>query len=256
MSSFLIDEHPLVVQPTLAKLVGINQAIIIQQIQYWASKGKNIRDGHAWVYNTYESWQKQFPWMSARTIQREVLDAERRGYLVSDTSGFDRTKWYRVDREKIAADIAAMEPEADAPSRQSGTIEDANLTPSKTPKQDAVYTETNQRLTRGEDAPAKAPAHKASPEARSLAHAWYKALNLSKPPANVPRFYADMQKLADAGITPDELTGEIAWLQKWAKDGISIRLILARIDEYRTIAPQDDDRYLTIGGITYLWGQQ
>ena len=34
-SRLLIDEYPLVVQPSLAALVGINEAIILQQIHYW-----------------------------------------------------------------------------------------------------------------------------------------------------------------------------------------------------------------------------
>ena len=37
MSRLLINEPPLIVLPSLAKEIGLNEAIIVQQIQYWLS---------------------------------------------------------------------------------------------------------------------------------------------------------------------------------------------------------------------------
>ena len=63
MSRLLIHESPLQVLPSLAVKIGLNEAIILQQLHYWLNPdhNKNIREGSHWVYNSYEQWQKQFP---------------------------------------------------------------------------------------------------------------------------------------------------------------------------------------------------
>ena len=35
MSKLLINENPIMIQPTLVMKLGLNQAIIIQQLHYW-----------------------------------------------------------------------------------------------------------------------------------------------------------------------------------------------------------------------------
>lgn len=59
LSSLLIDEHPLVVLPSLAKEIGLNEAIMMQQIHFWINKRKHFKDGKYWVYNTYDGWADQ-----------------------------------------------------------------------------------------------------------------------------------------------------------------------------------------------------
>jgi hypothetical protein len=63
--NLLLDEHPLVIMPSLATKIGLNESIVLQQVHYWLQnkeKGnQNFHDGHYWVYNTYEQWQAQFP---------------------------------------------------------------------------------------------------------------------------------------------------------------------------------------------------
>ena len=51
--SLLISEPPLQVLPSLAVKIGLNEAIILQQVHYWLLKSNNIRDGYKWVYNSY-----------------------------------------------------------------------------------------------------------------------------------------------------------------------------------------------------------
>ena len=38
MSKLLINEHPLQVLPSLATKIGLNEAIVLQQIHYWKKK--------------------------------------------------------------------------------------------------------------------------------------------------------------------------------------------------------------------------
>ncbi len=70
MSRLLLDEHPLMVSPSLAKAVGLNEAIVLQQLHYWLTRFKELqdeyhyRDGRWWAYNTLKGWNDNFPWWS------------------------------------------------------------------------------------------------------------------------------------------------------------------------------------------------
>lgn len=102
--SLLISEPPLQVLPSLAVKIGLNEAIILQQIHYWLLKSNNVRDGYKWVYNSYSEWNKQFPFFSRNTMIRAFNSLEKQGLLITanyNKAGFDKTKWYRIDYEKL-----------------------------------------------------------------------------------------------------------------------------------------------------------
>jgi DnaD/phage-associated family protein len=104
LNKLLLDEKPLIVLPSLAKAIGLNEAIILQQLHYWLQESNNIRDGYKWVYNTYEDWQKQFPFWSKNTIIRAIKSLEKMGLVVVGNYNkmkIDNTKWYRIDYEKL-----------------------------------------------------------------------------------------------------------------------------------------------------------
>jgi hypothetical protein len=105
MNKLLIHEEPLQVLPSLAAKIGLNEAIMLQQIHYWLRKSKNIRDGKPWIYNTYAEWEKQFPWWSNRTIKR-IVDNLRAAGLIETTSKYnklniDQTLWYTINYGKL-----------------------------------------------------------------------------------------------------------------------------------------------------------
>jgi hypothetical protein len=111
------EEHPLQVLPRVAEVIGVNEAIVLQQIYYWINTYRegylksdkfgdkysyHLQDGHYWVYNTFEEWQKNFPWLSVRQIKRIFSELEEAGVLVSgnfNKNPYDRTKWYRIDKQ-------------------------------------------------------------------------------------------------------------------------------------------------------------
>lgn len=116
MSKLLLDEKPLMILPQLAVKIGLNEAIILQQIHYWLlhyekkQSQKHFRDGHWWVYNTYENWQENFPFWSVATIKRTLTalrkPAPGRDRLLVATSEYnqkryDKTLWYRIDYEAL-----------------------------------------------------------------------------------------------------------------------------------------------------------
>ena len=104
--SLLISEPPLQVLPTLARLIGLNEAIILQQVHYWLQRSSNIKDGYRWVYNSYPEWYKQMPlWKSETTMRTAFKNLEKKGLLVTanyNKAKFDKTKWYRIDYEKLS----------------------------------------------------------------------------------------------------------------------------------------------------------
>lgn len=108
MGAMLLDEHPITVMPSLAKAIGINNAIVVQQIHYWLElnkrAGRNFRDGRYWTYNSFERWNEQFAWWSLRTVKSIFKNLEERNILLSanfNALGIDRTKWYTINYQEL-----------------------------------------------------------------------------------------------------------------------------------------------------------
>lgn len=105
MSSLLVNEKPILILPSLAEKVGLNEAVLLQQIHYWLVRSRHLKEGRKWIYNTYKDWKKQMPFWSHATIGRTIRSLEERGYLVSanfNASKMDKTKWYTIDYQKLA----------------------------------------------------------------------------------------------------------------------------------------------------------
>lgn len=134
MSKLLINEHPMMVLPSLALAIGLEQALVLQQIHYWIEGNRerdiNEREGRYWVYNTHDQWQEEFGWWSKRKVQRilkklrdlELVDAKP---LAKDSG--DRTLWYTIDYEELA------ELESLDPSCQNGNMPSEGDETPKTP---------------------------------------------------------------------------------------------------------------------------
>ena len=104
MSKLLIDDYPIQVLPKLAKEIGLNEAIILQQIHYWLNQSSHNHDGKKWIYNTYDDWNKQFPFWSVMTIRRTITSLEKQNLILIanyNKAGFDKTRWYSIDYEEV-----------------------------------------------------------------------------------------------------------------------------------------------------------
>ena len=128
----LINEAPLQIIRSLALKVGLNEAILLQQLHFKSKISLNIRDGHTWVYKTYDEWKnEEFPFWSVDTIKRTIRRLEKNGCIISashyNRMKMDKTKWYRIDyvalhaltKQNAPTKIAnSVEPETQiAPSR-------------------------------------------------------------------------------------------------------------------------------------------
>lgn len=108
MSKLLIDDQPLQVLPALAEAIGLNEALILQQIHWLLERSRNKVEGKNWVYNTYEQWKSNhFRFFSLSTIRRAIDNLEKLGLLISTTKfnkmKVDKTKWYSIDYQALEA---------------------------------------------------------------------------------------------------------------------------------------------------------
>ncbi len=105
----------------LFPLVSLEQAILLRRVHFWAEdknatkrgdgKFNTYRDGHHWMYQSFEKWhQEEFPFWSINKIKKVVYALEDHGLLVTaQYGGGDRRKWYRVDYERLGAELIRRE---------------------------------------------------------------------------------------------------------------------------------------------------
>lgn len=104
MGSLLIDEEPLLILPNLAAVVGLNEAIVLQQLHYWLRKSRHEHDGRVWVYNTLAEWQVQFPFWNEPHLQRTMKSLVDKKLVVVhrfNKQNWDRTNWYSIEYDTI-----------------------------------------------------------------------------------------------------------------------------------------------------------
>jgi uncharacterized phage protein (TIGR02220 family) len=104
MSRLLIDEPPLQVLPSLARELGLNEAIMLQQMNYWLIKSNHEFEGVKWFYKTLEDWQTEFPFWSTMTIRRTLTNLEKQKVIRIgnfNKKKFDKTKWYTIEYQCV-----------------------------------------------------------------------------------------------------------------------------------------------------------
>lgn len=103
MNNLLLDEYPLVVLPSLATAIGLNEAILLQQINYWIQKKPHTHDGRPWIYNSVPKWREQFPFWSESTIRRTINSLKKQDLIVTTNKynkmPMDNTMWYSINRD-------------------------------------------------------------------------------------------------------------------------------------------------------------
>lgn len=123
MTKLLIPEYPLMVLPKLAEKIGLNEAIVVQQIHYWLITSPTEKNGKKWIYNSYKEWHEQFPFWSVNTIGRIFRKLEDVKLITSKQmaiNGYDRTKWYTLNY-------------------QNGLLDDTKMVHSTIPKEDSHH---------------------------------------------------------------------------------------------------------------------
>ena len=122
----LINENPLQVLPELAKMIGLNEAIFLQQLHYWLNKSAHSFDGRSWIYNTAAGWIDQFPFWSEATIRRTIKSLKENN-LIETTSRFnqkryDKTNWFTINYQSVADLELSLELEATSQNDQMHAV--------------------------------------------------------------------------------------------------------------------------------------
>ena len=86
----------------IAALIGVDAAILFNQIKYWISKcGREIKNEKGrWIYNSLPQWNKQFSYWSMYKIRKAIKLLEDLKLIKStkaNSKKWNHTKWYTVD---------------------------------------------------------------------------------------------------------------------------------------------------------------
>jgi len=166
-----MNGHKLTLSPQLAAQIGLNEAIVLQQVYYWIQhyKGKNseshFHDGRCWVYNTAGGWRKDnFPFWSESTIRRAFSVLCEMGLIIKgryNSHTYDRTLWYSIDEIELAnlitrmssndGDGQAQDDDKEASKVVDGSEQDADKetlnVSTPIPETTTDYTETSAEIT-------------------------------------------------------------------------------------------------------------
>lgn len=92
----------------IASALGLHEAIILSQVDYWLGKymndARHKRDGRIWVYNPIRKWHEQFPYISDKSVIRAFNSLRKKGILLTGNYNKmrqDRTIWYSIDYDKL-----------------------------------------------------------------------------------------------------------------------------------------------------------
>jgi hypothetical protein len=149
MSALLLDEPPVLVQPSLVRRLGLLEAAIVQQLHYWSARATRTHDGHAYVYKTYQDWSAEIG-VSAKQARGAMDRLRREGIVIAmqnPSDPRDRTLWWRIDHAVLTG--APSDPEGRSPlpagdrppapggTSNAGASEGRTETTSETPQQRA-----------------------------------------------------------------------------------------------------------------------
>lgn len=100
------DPHPMRIERDLAKEIGLNESIVLLQLEYLIGISNNERDGRLWTYQTLQDLHTiYFPWWSIATISRIVKTLEEKELITIgnfNKLGYDRTQWFALNDVGIA----------------------------------------------------------------------------------------------------------------------------------------------------------
>ncbi|MEV4977413.1 conserved phage C-terminal domain-containing protein [Enterobacter ludwigii] len=145
--SLLMPSRPIVINPDLAYSIGLNEAIALQQVNYWLKETTSglERDGVRWIYNTNEQWLEQFPFWSESTLKRTFTRLKNLGVLKVEQlnkSQRDMTNYYTINYESELLDevkvIKSKSSKCTLPSGQNEPMEEVKMERSNGSKRTAV----------------------------------------------------------------------------------------------------------------------
>ena len=114
----------------LAQKLGVNEAILLQNIVFWLLKnkanGSNYYDGRYWTYNSHKAFKELFPFWTENQIRRILESLFEKGVILKgdyNSSPYDKTKWYALS-DKYAY-LIGLNSQSDMANLPDGDDENA-----------------------------------------------------------------------------------------------------------------------------------
>lgn len=121
----------------VAEKVGVNCAIILNNLYYWIEKnranGKNYYDGYYWTYNSTKAFSQLFPYFSQRQIETALKKLRDEEYIITGNYNefkYDRTLWYAITKK---GECILQNCEMDVTSMSNGSDEKGEPIPNSKP---------------------------------------------------------------------------------------------------------------------------
>jgi len=136
MSNIFFNIEPKVINTELACLIGLNEAIVLQQLHYWLEKNKatatNFHDGRFWTYGTVQEYRdRDFRFWSFDTVKRTLTKLAKLGFVLQGNYNkmkLDQTKWYSIDYTALDEWIQKNAPISEhSPLGQNAPLQQSNL---------------------------------------------------------------------------------------------------------------------------------
>jgi|GEM_PF-862804 len=92
-------------EPRVAKQVGLNAAVLFQNITFWIEKNqankRNFREGRYWTYNSVSAFKKLFPYLTEKQVRTALEKLVKSGLILKGKYGsdrYDQTTWYALGK--------------------------------------------------------------------------------------------------------------------------------------------------------------
>lgn len=107
------------VDTEIAEIVGVNAAIIFNNISFWVLKNEaneeNFYDGYYWTHNSRAAYRILFPYMTEKQIRGAIQRLVVEGMIKTgcyNTQPFDRTLWYTLtEKGRAMCCVKSTSPE-------------------------------------------------------------------------------------------------------------------------------------------------
>ena len=103
---FTLNELSLRLSPALADEIGLNESIMLLQIEYWISISDHFLDNHRWTYQSVRQMQeKAFAFWSVATVSRTAKSLLDKGLIIEgnyNKKNYDNTRWFALNYEELS----------------------------------------------------------------------------------------------------------------------------------------------------------
>jgi len=103
---FTLNELSLRLSPALADEVGLNESIMLLQIEYWISISDHLIDDHRWTYQSVRQMkEKAFAFWSVATVSRTAKSLLDKGLIIEgnyNKKSYDNTRWFALNYEVLS----------------------------------------------------------------------------------------------------------------------------------------------------------